>query len=550
MNRAHDKIASCRSARRGAAVVAVLLAMLVIGFVMIGLVMGGARDQDLTVQRMNTVRAFYATEAGLNMAIREIILSSDEDSDGGIGSISNDNNDANNPRFGTANVFVTTDMPSPSMITLTSHATSATTARSASTTLSASAGFLGFGIPFGSEQQSVTARQIATKVTINEPVIVLSLSAFVNGPSPKETRYAIYDDLAGEPNALIVQSDADPVGGDSAHFHWFTLQLPSTPISAGDYWFALAFENTSMEYAFDPSGGQTRYNSNAAVANGYCDPWGVSTTSSTRRINIYATAATETTGNINFTGSTEYDNTDPQSTGLFRDVSNPTRIVRGNDVSSNPVRYSAINFTAAAGLVSDCLTMYDTYPATSTPTDFTGSVRVFADVLVTGTTSSRFIGLAALHNETIGQEGLVLVLRENGNQDELRLYRLPQNGDLTSAVHLATTGTFKGPVEGDWYRLVFDVMINGANIEVSGRLYSHSIGKDPLSPVDIVPVRTLSYTNTIASLPGLQTSGEVGICFDTTDASSRGSVTNFQINSGIGTSTSSVVVGWSEQKPY
>ena len=52
----------------------------------------------------------------------------DEDSDGGIGSTSNDNNDANNPRFGTANVFVTTDMPSPSMITLTSHATSATTA--------------------------------------------------------------------------------------------------------------------------------------------------------------------------------------------------------------------------------------------------------------------------------------------------------------------------------------------------------------------------------------------------------------------------------------
>lgn len=536
--------------RRGAAVVAIVLAMLVLGFVMLGMVMSGARDQDLTVQRMHTLRAFYATEAVMNMGIREIIINSDADSDGGVGSISNDGNSANDPAFGTARAYVSTSMPSPSMITLTSHANSASTARSATATLNAAAGYFGFGIPFGSEQQRVAGKQIATKVSLDEPVIVLSMSAYINGPAPKEARYALYNDAAGEPSTLIVQTDADPVGGDSAHFHWFTMYLPSTTLNPGDYWFALAFENTSMEYAFDTTGGQTRYNDNDAVANGFNNPWGASTASSTRRINIYATAASETSGNINFSGATEYDNTNPQATGVFRDVSNPTRIVRGNDVSSNAVKYSAINFTAASGLVSDCLTVYDTNPATSTQSNFTGSIRVFADVLVTGTTSARLIGLAALHNETSGQEGLALVLRENGKQDELRLYRLPQNGDLTGAVALATSDTFNGVTQNNWYRLVLDVIVSGSTVEVSGRLYSHATGNNPVSAVNIAPLQTLSYTNTLASLSGLQTIGEVGICFDTTDAASRGSVTNFQINSGIGTTTSSALVSWSEQNPH
>ena len=34
---------------------------------------GGGRDHDLTVKRMDTLRAFYAAEAGMNIAIRELM---------------------------------------------------------------------------------------------------------------------------------------------------------------------------------------------------------------------------------------------------------------------------------------------------------------------------------------------------------------------------------------------------------------------------------------------------------------------------------------------
>jgi hypothetical protein len=70
--RAHQVASSCRP-RRGAAVVAIVVAMLLMGLIMIGMVMNGARDQDLTVQRMSTLRSFYATEAGINMGIREVM---------------------------------------------------------------------------------------------------------------------------------------------------------------------------------------------------------------------------------------------------------------------------------------------------------------------------------------------------------------------------------------------------------------------------------------------------------------------------------------------
>ena len=43
----------CRQ-RRGAAVVAMVITLLLLGLIMIGMVVGGARDQDLTAQRMNT----------------------------------------------------------------------------------------------------------------------------------------------------------------------------------------------------------------------------------------------------------------------------------------------------------------------------------------------------------------------------------------------------------------------------------------------------------------------------------------------------------------
>lgn len=93
--------------RRGATIVAMIATMLVIALVLVGLVLGGARDQDLSVRRLETLRAFYAAEAGTNMAIREMMLSTDFDADGTIGTISDDGNSANDPLVSGARVRVT-----------------------------------------------------------------------------------------------------------------------------------------------------------------------------------------------------------------------------------------------------------------------------------------------------------------------------------------------------------------------------------------------------------------------------------------------------------
>lgn len=92
--------------RRGSAAVSAVIVMAILGLIVITVVAGGARDQDLTVKRLQTVRAFYAAEAGMNMAIRELMEGADEDGDGIIGGISDDGDSATDPAFGSATVAV------------------------------------------------------------------------------------------------------------------------------------------------------------------------------------------------------------------------------------------------------------------------------------------------------------------------------------------------------------------------------------------------------------------------------------------------------------
>jgi Tfp pilus assembly protein PilX len=92
--------------RRGAAAVVMVILLVLGSLIVIGTVLAGARDQDLTVARVQTLRAFYAAEAGMNMAIRELKREDDEDDDGSLGSISDDNNQSNDPSFNGASVHV------------------------------------------------------------------------------------------------------------------------------------------------------------------------------------------------------------------------------------------------------------------------------------------------------------------------------------------------------------------------------------------------------------------------------------------------------------
>lgn len=86
-----------RFASRGTAALAAIIVLILAQIAITALVLGVARDQDTILDRVDGVRAFYAAEAGLNMSVREIINSADEDADGSIGGVSDDGNSANNP---------------------------------------------------------------------------------------------------------------------------------------------------------------------------------------------------------------------------------------------------------------------------------------------------------------------------------------------------------------------------------------------------------------------------------------------------------------------
>lgn len=92
---------------RGGVTVALLIALVMLQLVIVGVVAGGARDHGLTAQRVETMRALYAAEAGMNMAVREVFQQTDEDGDGGIGSISNNGIAVNDPAIGAARASAT-----------------------------------------------------------------------------------------------------------------------------------------------------------------------------------------------------------------------------------------------------------------------------------------------------------------------------------------------------------------------------------------------------------------------------------------------------------
>ncbi len=94
--------------RRGIVAVAMIVLLLIVDLIILSMVIGGARDHDLTVRRMETIESFYAAEAGMNMAIKELMELSDEDGDLAIGTISDDSpvNPANDPTLGNAQFFV------------------------------------------------------------------------------------------------------------------------------------------------------------------------------------------------------------------------------------------------------------------------------------------------------------------------------------------------------------------------------------------------------------------------------------------------------------
>jgi len=60
---------------RGAAAVSIIAGLVVISLVIVGAVVLSASDADASVGRSDALRAFYAADGGMNMAVRELMLS-------------------------------------------------------------------------------------------------------------------------------------------------------------------------------------------------------------------------------------------------------------------------------------------------------------------------------------------------------------------------------------------------------------------------------------------------------------------------------------------
>jgi Tfp pilus assembly protein PilX len=114
-----------RTTNRRATAMLIVVVLLVVGAVLVSsAAVGGAREQHLTVERLSTLRAFYAAEAGMNLAVREILVNLDEDGDGTIGTVSDDGDSSNDPDIGYASVSVTLTTGASTNL-LTSHGVSA-----------------------------------------------------------------------------------------------------------------------------------------------------------------------------------------------------------------------------------------------------------------------------------------------------------------------------------------------------------------------------------------------------------------------------------------
>lgn len=97
-----------KKAHRGVAIIGFVVAMLVIASMALWLCQVTASTNSSFLAHFYSTGALYAAESGIEMSLRELNNSpqTDIDSDGGIGTISNNGNAADDPRLSTGAFFV------------------------------------------------------------------------------------------------------------------------------------------------------------------------------------------------------------------------------------------------------------------------------------------------------------------------------------------------------------------------------------------------------------------------------------------------------------
>lgn len=89
----HLKIAR----RRGSVLLVALLVVVMLSIIVTSVIASGENEMERTVTQVQGDRALFAAESVANIAVKELMANADFDGDGTVGSVSNDNNDANDP---------------------------------------------------------------------------------------------------------------------------------------------------------------------------------------------------------------------------------------------------------------------------------------------------------------------------------------------------------------------------------------------------------------------------------------------------------------------
>jgi len=194
-------------------------------------------------------------------------------------------------------------------------------------------------------------------------------------------------------------------------------------------------------------------------------------------------------GPITFSSDADYNNNNPPTSGLFRDIGPLVRqqgINRGFDLG--PTGHTALNFVGTAGAGGS-------------------------------------------------------MLSDAGNTDNNILSIADMNGPAMTT--LQSTSLSGGLGEVAWYRLTMDMTVSGGTFIINGKVFSHTTGTDPGSALGSQIGSTLAYTNTFAAL-GIQSSGEIGLAMreilQAAPNTNMVSITNFS-EVPEPTSTSLVVMG-------
>ena len=201
-------------------------------------------------------------------------------------------------------------------------------------------------------------------------------------------------------------------------------------------------------------------------------------------------------GSATFCNPIDYNNSNPQFSGLFTDIRRPLEI---NADYAN----CSLDFTGFANNASDMwITLLRAPGSGITPF---GSVEVEGDVVIHTFNNRKGIGWVALYSNST-KRGLFLGVFDNGNTDGLTLMTFDSSTGLATPVPNGNVPLGSKILENAPYNLELKVTVSGDILTVHGSVHPAASETEDCTGDD----NCLDFVGSLAGL-NLPSSGEIGI---------------------------------------